>query len=112
MVDRTHERWFEAELFRRKGDLLMATSAVRDAESVYRSALRVARHQGARALELRAATRLGALWLDRERSGNVARLLGPIVESFGATTDLPDLDTARTLLGQAGWNGGRSPETA
>ena len=65
-ADRTNERWAEAELLRRQGDLLATTPAGRvDAEVAYRHAIDIARYQGARALEARAATHLAALIGDR-----------------------------------------------
>ena len=58
----------------------------------------LARYQGARALELRSATRLAASWQRRDRAVDIAPLLAPIVEGLDGTTDLPDLDQARAIL--------------
>ena len=102
LVERTNERWGEAELYRRKGDLLAGASRDVEAEVAYRRAVEVAHYQGARALELRSATRLADLWLRHDRATDVAQLLLPIVQGFGATTDLPDLDHARALVGRVG----------
>jgi predicted ATPase len=102
LVERTNERWCEAELYRRKGDLLAKSSGDGEAEAAYRRAVDVAHYQGARGLELRSATRLADVWLRQERTFDVAPLLEPIVQSFGSATDLPDLDCARAILGQAG----------
>ena len=102
LAERTDERWCEPELHRRRGDLL-ARIATRDgeAEAAYLTAIEVARYQGARALELRAATHLGELWLSHGRGGDVARLLEPIVRAFSTITDsslLTDLARARAIL--------------
>jgi tetratricopeptide (TPR) repeat protein len=115
LAERTDERWSEPELHRRHGDLL-AMSAGRDveAEAAYLRALEVARYQGARALELRAATRLGDLWLRHDRSAEIAGLLGPLVRSFAAITDpdvlLPDLARARAMLAAIGSTAGRDTQ--
>lgn len=101
LVERTNERWCEPELYRRKGDLLAMASGDGEAEAAYRRAVDVARDQGARALELRSATRLAEVWLRQERTHDVALLLGPIVRTFGSANDMPDLDHARALLGPA-----------
>ncbi|MFZ1427591.1 MAG: hypothetical protein WAS21_12555, partial [Geminicoccaceae bacterium] len=72
LSERTGEFWFSAELYRRRGELL-ASSAEPDpaaAEAYLRRAIAVARPQGARLWELRAATSLARLWRDR---GDVPR---------------------------------------
>jgi len=102
LVERTNERWPEVELFRRKGELFERAARDDEAETAYRRAVDVAQYQGARALELRSATRLADIWLRQDRARDVAPLLRPIVQRFGATTDLPDLDVARALLHRAG----------
>ena len=68
-VERFEERWFEAELYRLKGDALLGCSSERAAEAVacYHQALIVARDQGARLWELRAATSLARLWRDQDK---------------------------------------------
>jgi predicted ATPase len=101
VVERTNERWSEAELFRRKGELLERVARDDEAEVAYRRALDVARYQGARALELRAATRLASVWLRHERRQEATLLLKPLVGAFETTTDLADLVTASEILGRA-----------
>jgi predicted ATPase len=108
-VERTNERWCEAELHRRRGDLLASISDDGGAELAYRRAMGVASDQEARALELRAATRLADVWLRTERMHEVALLLGPMVTGLGSAGGLPDLDRARELLVQAGSGGRRRP---
>ncbi len=101
LVEETNERWCEAELYRRRGDLLVRASDDGGAEAAYWRAVDVARHQGARALELRSAVRLADLWSRLGRTDAVADLLGPIVRDLGSLTDLPDLDRARAVLRRA-----------
>jgi DNA-binding SARP family transcriptional activator/predicted ATPase len=103
LVERVNERWYEAELYRRRGDLLALTSSGADAaEAAWRKALAVARYQAARSLELRAATRLAGIALARGRPTEVAALLEPLVAGFDAAVNLPDLARARTLLAESG----------
>ncbi len=61
LVEAQNERWCEAELWRRKGDLLGLSGRSDEAAAAFRSALAVARSQGATALEARAASRLTGL---------------------------------------------------
>jgi predicted ATPase len=64
VVDTTGECWWEAELHRLMGELLLrqALADVRQAEACLHQALVVARRQQARSWELRAATSLARLW--------------------------------------------------
>lgn len=57
-INTTGERWYEAELYRLKGELLLQQNADNqaDAESDFHHALDIARNQQAKSLELRAAT--------------------------------------------------------
>jgi predicted ATPase len=63
LVDRGGERYFEAELHRLKGESLLAVSPPRaaEAEAAFATAIAVARRQGAKLLEDRAAASLGRL---------------------------------------------------
>ena len=96
--DRMGGRWCDPELHRRSGDLHARAGDDAAAEAAYRQAVDLARYQGARALELRSATRLAASWQRRDRAVDIAPLLAPIVEGLDGTTDLPDLDLARAIL--------------
>jgi DNA-binding SARP family transcriptional activator/predicted ATPase len=102
LADRTDERWCEPELHRRRGDLLGGIAGRDgDAEAAYLKAVEVARYQGARALELRAATHLGELWLRHDRPADASRLVVPIVGAFSTLMDsslLPDLARARAIV--------------
>ena len=62
LVDETGERYFEAEIHRLEGNLLLAENGSAEAEACYVKALEVARAQEARSLELRAACDLARLW--------------------------------------------------
>ena len=70
IVERTGERWFEAELYRHKGQLLLRQGYNEAAEELSRKALSIAREQGAKLWELRAAVSLGSPLVTRPRSSN------------------------------------------
>jgi class 3 adenylate cyclase len=93
-------RAWEAELYRLRGDSLLAArpDAVDEAERSYRDAVDVAQHQRARSLELRATTSLARLLRDRARSDEARRLLAPIYDQFTEGLDTADLREAKALL--------------
>jgi predicted ATPase len=78
-VERTGGRWLEAELHRLRGELLLALPAPHqvEAETCFGRALAVAREQGARMWELRAATSLARLWSSQDRRVEARDLLAP-----------------------------------
>jgi predicted ATPase/class 3 adenylate cyclase len=100
VVDDTEERWWEAELYRLKGELLQqqATGSSEEAEACFHQALDIARHQQAKLLELRAAMRLARLWQRQGKRAAAHALLAPIYSWFTEGFDTPDLQEARALL--------------
>jgi predicted ATPase/class 3 adenylate cyclase len=95
----TDEHFWEAELFRLEGEF--ASDRALDlgrAETCLRQALAVARHQGARLLELRAATSLARLCVRSGRRAAVSETLMPIFASFEKEFDIAELTDARALL--------------
>jgi predicted ATPase len=101
----TGERWWEAELHRRKGELLLALHAHShlEAESCFQQALKVARQQQAKSLELRAAMSLCRLWAHRGQCDEAWELLAPIYGWFTEGLDTADLQEARALLDELAW---------
>jgi predicted ATPase/class 3 adenylate cyclase len=100
-VQQTSERYWEAEIHRLRGRLLLATAepaAPASAEACYRRALEVARRQGTRSLELRAAVSLSRLWQAAGRHDEARELLAPIYERFTEGLDHPELREAAALL--------------
>jgi predicted ATPase len=100
IVDRTQERWFEAELYRLMAEALITKSDRHDAERWLRRALRTAQKQDARFWELRAATSLAGLWRDQGKRNEARDLLAPICGWFTEGFDTPDLKEAKALLEQ------------
>ena len=102
-TSRNSERIFEAELYRLKARVLLvrgAPEASTEAQSLLDQALTTARSQHAKALELRAATDLAALWIDQGRREEALNLLAPIYVWFSEGFDTHDLTQAKALLDQ------------
>ncbi|MBL8699869.1 MAG: AAA family ATPase [Alphaproteobacteria bacterium] len=95
-------RYHAAELHRVRGEMRRLRGDDREAERCFRRALEIARHDAARALELRAATSLHQL---RRDAGSQA-LLAQSLASFEADEGSADLAAARALLTGAHGTGG------
>ena len=91
------ERWSESELVRIKGTVLLAQSGD-SAEECFHQALHIAREQGARSWELRAATALARLWCAEGKRKEARELLAPIYGWFTEGFDTADLKEAKVLL--------------
>ncbi len=99
MADKSGERVYEAELRRVKGELLLKQGATEAAsEECFRQAIELARHQSARALELRAAMSLARLWQTQGKAPEARDLLAPVFEWFTEGFDTADLMDAKALL--------------
>ena len=98
IVERTGERWFEAELNRHKGQLLLRQGHSEAAEELYRKALSIAQEQEAKLWELRAAASLARLRRDQGRRAEARDLLAPVYGWFTEGFDTPDLKEAKALL--------------
>jgi tetratricopeptide (TPR) repeat protein len=95
------ERFFEAELYRLKARaLLMRGPSDPDAESFLGQALKTARSQQARSLELRAATDLARLWMNQGKRAEALDILSPTYGCFTEGFETPDLKNANTLLAE------------
>jgi class 3 adenylate cyclase/predicted ATPase len=93
------ERFFEPELHRIKGELLgQATADEREAEACFQNALKVARDQSAKSLELRTAMSLSRLWQKQGKTVEARQLLAEIYSWFTEGFDTADLKAAKALL--------------
>jgi predicted ATPase len=94
------EGYYEAELHRLKGELLLAQSAAgeQQAEACFQNALKIARGQSAKSLELRAVMSLSRLWHDQGKKAEARQLLGEIYGWFTEGFDTADLKEAKSLL--------------
>jgi predicted ATPase len=99
-VRHSGERCYEAELYRLRGELLLArpTEHHAEAEACFHQALAIARRQQAKSLELRAVMSLSRRWQCRGHCAKARELLtstySRFTEGFGTT----DLWEAKALL--------------
>ena len=100
MVEETDERLHAASLLRLRGEMLESRGAecVAEAEEAFRRAVEIARDQGARSWELRAAVRLARLLRARGRHTEARECLVPVIAGFAGDSDMPELAEAKELL--------------
>jgi class 3 adenylate cyclase/predicted ATPase len=100
LVERTGERYYEAELHRLTGELLLQHAApeVSHAETCFQQALAMARRQQAKSLELRTAMSLSRLWHQQGKRDEARALLAPVYGWFTEGFDTADLQEAKALL--------------
>jgi predicted ATPase len=103
-VEQTGERWFDAEMHRVRGELLLKLQRpdVAAAESAFIRAIEIARKQQTRTFELRAAMSMARLWRDRGKRQQARGLLASVYGWFSEGFDTLDLKAARTLLDTLG----------
>jgi predicted ATPase len=95
-AERTGELWYQAELERRRGELLIRLEQPRESvEASLQRALKLAQQQGNRLFELRTAVTLVRWQLDRLEA---RRLLEVALEPFPAHSVMADVREARVLL--------------
>ena len=110
-VDKNEVRFYEAELYRLKGELMLhqskvqslkskipSTQAEAEAEACFHKAIEIARQQQAKSLELRAVMSLGRLWQSQGKKNEARQLLAEIYDWFTEGFDTKDLQEARALL--------------
>jgi predicted ATPase len=115
LVERTRERFYEAEIWRTKGELLLkaaASNAQAEAESCYHQAIEIARQQCAKMWGLRAAKSLARLWQQQGKTAEAHRMLAEVYGWFTEGFDTADLKDAKALLSQLGSVPGRKPSTS
>jgi predicted ATPase len=100
VVDKTGARFYEPELNRLKGALLLQQNAVNQAEadSCFHHAIAIAQNQQAKSWELRAATSLARLWQQQGKRQEAHVLLAPVYNWFTEGFDTADLQDAKALL--------------
>jgi predicted ATPase/class 3 adenylate cyclase len=99
--------WWEAELHRLKGELLLAhkdakSKWVEAAECCYQ-ACTMARRQQAKSLELRAAMSLSRLWQRQGKRAEACQVLADVYQWFTEGFETADLKAARALLEACTW---------
>jgi TOMM system kinase/cyclase fusion protein len=98
-VDEKSERWWQAELYRIKGELLLKLNdRAPEIEESFRKAIEVARRQSAKSLELRAVMSLCRLLQDQGKKDGARQMLSEIYGWFTEGFDNKDLLEAKALL--------------
>ena len=100
-VEKTGQRWLDAELHRVRGELLRLCDPpdVPACEDALQRAINIAKSQQTKTFELRAAMRLARLWRDQGKRNEARDLLAPVYNWFTEGFDTRDLKEAKTLLG-------------
>jgi class 3 adenylate cyclase/predicted ATPase len=100
LSERTGQHWHDAELHRVRGDILLRVDGpdLAAAETAFAHSIGIARDQGTRSFELRAALGLGKLYHATKRNEAARALLGPVLEGFSPTLEFPEFKQAQTLL--------------
>jgi predicted ATPase len=103
-VQHNEEHHYEAEVYRLKGELLLAKAGKRqtvaEAEACFQQALDVSRRRQAKSWELRAAMSLARLWQRQGKCAEAYYLLAPIYSWFTEGFDTADLQEAKALLAE------------
>ena len=99
-VDRLDYRAFEAELHRARGEALLKRDPAdpAPAEDAFLTAIAVAKQQGTRSFELRAALALAKLYQSTGRPADAHAVLAPALEGFPPTPEMPEIAEAQALL--------------
>jgi predicted ATPase len=100
LMEQQEERYWEAEVCRLRGVLLLRQpgASQAEAEAWLQQALDVARRQQAKSLELRAAMSISRLWQQQGKRQEAHDLLAPVYEWFTEGFDTADLKDAKALL--------------
>jgi predicted ATPase len=106
LVQETGACTWEAELYRLRGELMLAQSRVqrlessvqKEAEEYFHKAIEIARRQSAKSLELRAVMSLSCLWQQQGKQKEAHEMLSGIYNWFTEGFDTKDLQEAKALL--------------
>ena len=113
IIEKNGERFYEAELYRLKGELtlqklsvvsnqLSVPSPQVEAKECFLKAIDIAGKQEAKSLELRAATSLARLWQRQGKKAEAHKLLSEVYNWFTEGFDTKDLQEAKALLEELG----------
>ena len=96
----TGVRYYEAELYRIKGEVLLRRSASsqKEAETCFHTAIDLSHDQGAKSLELRAIMSLSGLWQKQRKKAEARQKLQEIYNWFTEGFNTADLKGAKELL--------------
>jgi class 3 adenylate cyclase/tetratricopeptide (TPR) repeat protein len=96
----TGEHYTDPHLYRLRGEMLQCYDPVNlaPAEEAFEAAITIAKHQGARSYKLLTSLALAKLYQSIGRSTDAHAVLGPALEGFSITPEMPEIAEARTLL--------------
>ena len=97
-VERTDERYWEAELYRLKGELLLNQGDDACAETSFNNAVEISCRQSAKSLELRAVMSLCQLLEKQGKKKEAHQMLTEVYDWFTEGFETPDLIEARKLI--------------
>ena len=102
IADRQGYHTFEAELHRVRGEILLARNPANPApaEEALLTAVAVAKQQGTRSFELRAALSLAKLYQSTARPADTHAVLASALEGFSPTPEMPEIAEAQGLLAE------------
>jgi predicted ATPase len=100
LAEETGERCWDSVLFRRKGEILLKRDPRNSApiEEAFRSAICVAKKQGARSYELIASLALAKLYQLTDCPADAHAVLAPALQGFLPTVELPQVAEGQALL--------------
>jgi predicted ATPase len=99
-AERTGYRAFEAELHRARGEILLKRDLENpaSAEEAFLAAIAVAKQQGTRSFQLRAALSLAKMYRSTSRPADAHAILASALEGFMPTPEMPEIAEAHVLL--------------
>ena len=122
-MEKTEEHFWEAEIYRLTGELLLkaegagcsrsAIQGMQKAESpegCFLKAIEIARRQEGKSLELRATVSLARLWQQQGKKDQARHMLADIYSFFTEGFDTIDLQQAKALLQELSASDGVSPD--
>lgn len=97
-VETYGDHWWEAELYRLRGELLLSQNNLAAAEADFKEAITIAEGQNTKSLELRATVSLARLWQSQGKTIEAYQVLTKIYGWFTEGFDTIDLQEASALL--------------
>jgi class 3 adenylate cyclase/tetratricopeptide (TPR) repeat protein len=99
-IEQTGERWFYAEVYRMRAELLLKQHPpnIAAAELAFLRAIEISRDQQTKTFELRAALALAKMYRTTDRHDAVREFLVPALAGFDACGDVPEVEEAEWLL--------------
>ena len=100
IAQKTGEHFTDPYLHRLRGDILLRRDPANPApaEEAFKTAIAIAKQQGARSYELLASLTLAKLYQSTGRPTDAHGVLAPALEGFSPTPEMPEIAEAQALL--------------